>query len=130
MGDEQRSKVLKVALASGSILILGVGLYFALGGEWYGWLIAAFGLLDLATVPFVARLVTQGAGAAGGSLSPVSIGNPVTERTSQRKSGGGTRPLVQPLRPRGLTHTRQVSRAVGFSSGARLWHPATEAKSA
>jgi len=57
MGDEQRGKVLMVALASGSLLIVVIGLAVALAGQWFGFLIAAFGVLDAATIPFVLRAV-------------------------------------------------------------------------
>ena len=57
MGDEQRAKVLMVTLASGSLLIVGIGLAVALADQWFGWLIAAFGVLDAAAIPFVLRAV-------------------------------------------------------------------------
>lgn len=57
MADEQRDKVLMVTLASGSLLIVGIGLAVALAGQWWGLLIAAFGVLDAATIPFVLRAV-------------------------------------------------------------------------
>jgi len=57
--DEQRSKLLKVALASGSFAIIVVGLAVALAGQWFGWLIAAFGALDAASIPFVLRAIAS-----------------------------------------------------------------------
>ena len=53
MGSEDRSKLLRVALLAGSFLIIGVGVAIALAGGWFGWMIAAFGVIDLATSQFV-----------------------------------------------------------------------------
>jgi hypothetical protein len=57
VGAEQRAKVLTVALVSGSLLIIGIGLVAVLAGQWFGFLIAAFGVIDAATIPFVLRAV-------------------------------------------------------------------------
>jgi len=55
--DEQRSKLMTFALASGAFAIIVVGLGMALAGQWFGWLIAAFGALDAASIPFVLRAI-------------------------------------------------------------------------
>jgi hypothetical protein len=53
MGSEDRAKLLRIALVGGALLIVAVGVAIALAGGWFGWVIAAFGVIDLATSRFV-----------------------------------------------------------------------------
>jgi hypothetical protein len=46
-----------MALVLGALLTIGVGVYLGFGGQWFGWLLAGFGLLDLASVPFLVRRI-------------------------------------------------------------------------
>ena len=55
--DERRRKLMTFALASGAFAIVVIGLAVALAGQWFGWPIAAFGVLDAASIPFVLRAV-------------------------------------------------------------------------
>jgi hypothetical protein len=59
MGSEQRHKILKMSIATGALFIVGAGLYFALGGEVWGWAIVAFGVVELATMPFIMRILDR-----------------------------------------------------------------------
>jgi hypothetical protein len=56
----ERNRVLRYALLAGSLLLIGIGLALALTGAWFGWVIAAFGVIDAATIPFVARFIGRG----------------------------------------------------------------------
>ena len=56
MSEDQR-KVLTVALGAGSVAIVVAGLAIALAGSGFGWLIVAFGVLDLAALPLILRRV-------------------------------------------------------------------------
>ena len=67
--DEQRRKLMTFALASGSFAIIVVGLAVALAGQWFGWLIAAFGALDAASIPFVLRAIGSRRSRASGDLT-------------------------------------------------------------
>ena len=61
--DSRTIKTLTLALPLGALGIAGAGVWLALGGSGWGWIIVAFGLLDLATIPFVLRTVARKSGA-------------------------------------------------------------------
>jgi len=80
MGKEDRAKVLTAALVAGSLLIIGVGLAIALSGAWFGWVIAAAGLLEAITMPFV--LARIGRGRRGRPAEPTAPQAPTADPTA------------------------------------------------
>lgn len=56
---------LRIALLAGSLAIIAVGVVIALSGSAYGWAIAAFGVVDLVTIPLVLRSVSGDRSPAG-----------------------------------------------------------------
>jgi membrane protein implicated in regulation of membrane protease activity len=74
--------VLWIALVSGSMVIVGLGLAVVLSGESFGWAIVAFGVLDLATVPFVARRVAGARTQTAERPTTAESEGPVTEPTA------------------------------------------------
>lgn len=49
---------LRIALLAGALGIIGAGLIVALSGSAFGWAIAAFGVVDLVTIPIILRAVS------------------------------------------------------------------------
>ena len=65
---------LRIALITSSFLIIGTGAYFALSGASWGLLIAAAGVADLLTIPFVIRMIERGQAAESGGPGSQSDG--------------------------------------------------------
>ena len=79
MGGENRAKTLRVALAASSLVLIVIGLGFALAGAWFGWVLAAFGVIDLAASQFVAALITARRGKARQAPGPSEAPSPAPE---------------------------------------------------
>lgn len=66
MISEGPHSALAAALVAGAMVIIAAGGIVTLLAGWYGLLIVAFGLIDLATIPFVLRAIS---GSRGGSAT-------------------------------------------------------------
>ena len=80
MGGADRAKQVRVVFAASSFVIIVIGLGFALSGAWFGWLIAAAGVIDLAAGQFVAAWIAARRGrppsAPGASPGPDPTADP------------------------------------------------------
>jgi hypothetical protein len=82
VGNEDRAKLLRTVLVGGALLIVTVGLAIALTGSWFGWVIAAFGVIDLATSRFVLAAIEARRGGSRAPAAPPSARPPDAEQAA------------------------------------------------
>ena len=52
MDRAETTRMTKRWIVGGALVTIGIGLFIAFTIGWYGWAVVAFGLLDLAAMPF------------------------------------------------------------------------------
>jgi hypothetical protein len=57
VGREDQLRLVRYCLLGGAVFMIGIGIYLVSGGTSLGWLAVGFGILDLATIPFVMRAI-------------------------------------------------------------------------
>jgi uncharacterized membrane protein len=51
--------MVRFSLVTGALILIAIGVFVALTGSTLGWAIAAFGVVDLLTVPLVMRMIER-----------------------------------------------------------------------